>query len=223
MNKERHYCNYCREEKNHAIVGEPIQHSCESVSWTLWQCGGCDELFLLKETYSPSEDEESAYIEPILERIPPRAEYRLPGWVGEVDEYEGQETDYQVFGRVETSIRQIMREIYIALNHEAYNLACTGLRTVIDCVFRNKIGTEVREKAGLKEKLDAMVNAGMLTMAKAEIVDAVIQAGHASAHRGFTPPREILDQALQITEHLLQEIYIHPRCARAIKEGIPQG
>jgi hypothetical protein len=225
MSKERQFCNMCNGFTNHEVIGEPVSHSSEPVTWILWQCCGCDDVFLLKQIFTPSadlddEDSENEQ-EPTSERIPPKIEYHLPAWVSEINERNGDPGAQEFQGQVETSIRQLMAEIYTALNYGAYNLACTGLRTVLDCVFVNKIGGNIRVRASFEEKLQAMIDEGLLSTQGKDKLNVVIEVGNASAHRGLTPPPHILNEALQITEHLLQELYIHPRCVEALRNITP--
>ena len=225
MSRKRQFCNTCNGFTNHQIMGEPVSHSSEPITWTLWQCCGCEDIFLLKQILSvyDSLDEEGEENEPeaLCERIPPKIEYRLPTWVDKINEREESREEPGFLEQVDTSIRQLMTEIYTALNHEAFNLACTGLRTVLDCVFVDKVGNNLKTRATFEQKLQAMVDHGLISSQGKDKLNVVIEVGSASAHRGLTPPPHILKEALDITEHLLQELYIHPRGVEALRNITP--
>lgn len=224
MNRERHFCNTCNGSTNHQILGEPILNSPESINWILFQCCGCEDVFLLKQIFSEIQglsDEDAEEIEPQCERIPPKIEYHLPSWINEINELGNKEDEQEFIGQVDTSIKQLMGEIYVALNHSAFNLACTGLRTVLDCVFQDKVGDNLRTRASFDEKLGEMVTQGLISNDDKDKLAVIINVGHASAHRGLTPPPHILESALDITEHLLKSLYIHPNELEAIKNITP--
>ena len=80
-----------------------------------------EDIFLLKQILSvyDSLDEEGEENEPeaLCERIPPKIEYRLPTWVDKINEREESREEPGFLEQVDTSIRQLMTEIYTALNH----------------------------------------------------------------------------------------------------------
>ncbi|MBY0403820.1 MAG: DUF4145 domain-containing protein [Cyanobacteria bacterium] len=226
MKTARHFCNDCKKETNHEAKGDPIFHSSDAVTWELWQCSGCEDVFLQKQIISTKgieldEENEEPETEIQFERIPPKLTYPLPSWINNMQDPQSPANEQEYLGQVNTSVSQLMKEIYIALNHNALNLACTGLRTVLDCVFRDKVGNNVRKYANFGEKLEAMIAQHLITPDQKEILDSVIKMGNASAHNGHTPKPHILNQALQITEHLLIMIYIHPQQAESLRSSIP--
>ena len=59
-----------------------------------------------------------------------------------------------------------------------------------------------------QNKLDKMVNEEKLTRAQAENIKIVIDAGSASSHRGFNPPRELGEEMVIVMEGLVREYYV---------------
>ena len=51
---------------------------------------------------------------------------------------------------------------------------------------------------------------GLISKIQADVLLKVIDAGNASAHRGYTPDPKDVDILVEVVEHLLTAIYQHP-------------
>lgn len=78
---------------------------------------------------------------------------------------------------------EIYNEIISAVNSNLMMLACTGIRTIIDTIISEKVGN----KGTFKDKLDKMKNEHYFSSTQYEIFSILINAGNASAHRGYSP------------------------------------
>lgn len=65
------------------------------------------------------------------------------------------------------------------------------------------------------------VDACGFRVAKFEAID-LIEAGNASAHRGYVPLRADLEALLDVVERLVKDCYLLPRRAEQIKASTPE-
>jgi len=49
-----------------------------------------------------------------------------------------------------------------------------------------------------------------------------VEAGHAGMHRNYVPTKEELDVLLNITESLIETVYVNPHQAKTLKEIPPR-
>jgi hypothetical protein len=70
-------------------------------------------------------------------------------------------------------------------------------------------------------KLTEMVKRGHLTRKQKENLETVIDAGSASSHRAFRPPRQLLDQMLTVMESMIREHYLTGNMLSTLKAHIP--
>jgi len=116
---------------------------------------------------------------------PPRVSRRPPPWLNLHRDEE---------------IRGLLAEVYTALHADQRRLAMMGCRAVVDRVLVQAVG----DAGGFEEKLGRMVDQHLLSQPHREILFAAIDAGSASAHRGYLPNPEALDHVVSIVEHLAQ-------------------
>jgi hypothetical protein len=116
---------------------------------------------------------------------------RRPKWVSDLD----QETAH------------LLREVYAATDNSLFVLASMGVRTILDRVIVDAVG----DRGTYKEKLDALKAEHYIDEQELQTILPVIDAGSASAHRGFKPRKESLNDMLDIAEHLLEKFKIAPK------------
>ena len=209
------YCSECKHKTNHDVLnnlpnhdkGEDIFYNGEHVAWIgmyrwhrLVQCKGCKTVSLLtSELFSDNLGEE----DPITYRYPADKYFTEPKWIDNLPE--------QALGN-------ILKEVYIALQYRCFALASSGIRTVLDTVFIHQVG----DIGSFETKVNAMIEQKLLAERQKNTIMTVIDAGSASAHRGFIPNEDLLGKALRITETLLEVIYIHPDDASSISCATPK-
>lgn len=155
---------------------------------------------------------------PVVHRdlYPPAPSRKMPEWG--IDAYMCLKTD-------DLWIIKLHTDIYAAMGMEAFALAAMGARAIVDFVVTSNAG----EEGKFKEKLNRMLKRGLITETQVEVIDAAFDAGSAAAHRGYSPAREDVYTLVDITESLLQQIYIDPErqrrqaeAAAALKSKTPQ-
>jgi Domain of unknown function (DUF4145) len=113
---------------------------------------------------------------------------------------------------VPKSVRSIYEETYRALGNEQLILAGIGLRALVEAVCKEK---KVKGK-NLKEKIDDLVIKSILTKTGADVLQSIRHIGNYSAHEVEANSLEELLMALDVVEHVLNEVYIIPARSKAL-------
>lgn len=163
--------------------------------WVVSKCRGCERInFKHILRHSPERETDQTFYFP---RKPIR---RVPNWIV----------------KLPVKYVEILQEIYVSLNEQLFILSLTGIRTLLDIYMVNKIG----DSGSFKQKLNKLAAAGIITTSKATVLGTTIDAGNASAHRGYKPDKDTLFQILDIVENLLQSEIVD-RAAEQIRQKIP--
>lgn len=164
--------------------------------WYISKCRGCEEInFKHIIRNSPNRETDNVFHYP---RKPIR---KVPNWIT----------------KLPMKYVEIFQEIYISINEELSILALTGIRTLLDIYIVDKIG----DNGSFNQKLNQLVSKNIITTAKSKVLATAIDAGNASAHRGYKPDKETLFQILDIVENLLLSEIVD-RNASQIKIKTPQ-
>ena len=75
---------------------------------------------------------------------------------------------------------------------------------------------------GFRGKLDAMVAQGHMGEYEKGQFLIIVDAGHAAAHRSYTPNEEDIDKILTAVEALLYRLYVLPGDAMSVEAGTPK-
>ena len=136
-----------------------------------------------------------------LERSPSEITRQRPDW----------------FDQLPEPPRDLLVEIYTALAQDLRALPAMGVRAVIDVVCVTLVG----DSGSFESKLDLLRERGHISDIERSILTAAIDAGSASAHRGYVPSKEDLTTLLDVVEHLLQAQYILPDAVEKMKSNTP--
>lgn len=121
------------------------------------------------------------------------------------------------FDKLPTSQKPLLEEIYVGLSQGLRALPCMGVRAVIDVLCVELLGSDDT----FKEKTKKLRAAGHILQTDKTALDAVIEAGHASAHRGHFPNQDDLTAILDIAEQLLHRQYIQPDLVKNLVTNTP--
>ena len=215
------HCNKCRGITNswvraeHVVNGNDSQALPEPVSWSnryeVLQCCGCDTLSVRHEHWFSEWDElehdEAGQLRMrpgIKETYYPSPTVRtIPAWSDSIPD---------------EVLRDVLDELYSALNIGLSVLASVGARTLLDRAGYLLIGDP---KGGFEGKLSALVTGGFISSQEKETLDAVADAGNASAHRGYTPAPERLGHIVDIIENFLHRAFLLKTAAEEIRKSTP--
>ncbi len=201
----RVHCNDCRSVTYHKVLKTAVDSGAEdydehsSVWWEtrhdMFECCGCKSIVMRRtHTFSEWDGPEVRFFPPKVSRHKPEWFYKLP---------------YQ--------FQTLLEEIYRSLDADNRTLPLIGARTVLDLLIVDKVG----DIGSFAEKLKRLQEEGYLSKRNREILDAALDAGHAAAHRGYSPDREGVNAVMDIVENLLHATYVLGRVAEQIKKATP--
>ena len=195
------HCNSCGHVTKHELLHQDREESQEEQFWwvdiaQMLKCRGCDEVVLRRVNYFSEHGDE-----PDIEYFPGPISRRLPGW-----KY-----------RLPHESRQLMEEVYKALQANSNRLAMMGTRTLIDMVIRHKVGDQGPFKEGLK----ALHKQGFVSSQNVKFLTAAFDAGSAAAHRGYAGKAEEVNAVMDIVENLLQSVYALEDLADQLEKSTP--
>lgn len=216
---EKFFCNDCSRETKHFIRAEYSRtdeaDGAPEITLTqrmlIIECCGCEHLALVKmtqfsEDFDVVEDIETGQPEEIpfwVEAIYPPVTYRSPPpWFEDLPD---------------PTICAISEEIYKSLQTGSNYLAAFGSRTLIDRLIILTVG----DQGNFGKGLNALQAEGMLSSHEREILEPVVQAGHAAAHRGWAPTKEQLATILDTVEGLIHRLLVLPKLAEELEEAVP--
>lgn len=164
--------------------------------WHVTRCRGCEKINF-KHILKSSPDKEND----IVFYFPKKAIRPIPYWVRSLP----------------VKYVEILQEVYHAINEGLFSLSLTGIRTILDVYIVEKIG----DVGTFKQKLQRLVENSFITNTKANVLATAIDAGNASAHRGYKPDEKTLFQILDIIENLLESEVVD-RNIENIRVNIPK-
>jgi hypothetical protein len=100
-----------------------------------------------------------------------------------------------------------MIELYGALDNDLRILAAIGIRTTYD-IASELLG--INAEMTFEKKLDALVTSGRIGKLDKARLEMVVDAGSASAHRGWQPLPEDLETMMDVLEHFIYESFVAP-------------
>lgn len=201
-------CNNCGRDTRHVVlmVDSETEKDEEYGAWwettfSMIKCAGCD-LILLERSVDSSE-----FAETEKEYFPPVVSRRRPKWAADQTESIGPR-----------GLMQLLNEVYLALHADSRRLATMGARTLLDMVMLDKVG----DVGSFNAKLNAMQARGLIAIKQREFLEAALEAGNASAHRGHYPSSENLDHVMDILENIIAQVYVLPGAGKSLRRSTPK-
>lgn len=205
----RRNCNIMASFANSGSYSDDHYDYSWHTDWRIVQCAGCDEVFV-QTVSSNSEDYEQAYdydgktVTTYNETIrywPALSKRKQPAWLDE--ELSVMSVDNGVIDRLVSSLK----ELYGALANDLHMLAGIGIRTSFD-IASEVLGVD--PGAYFSEKLEAIFKAGEIGKTQQEHIEKMVEAGHASTHRGWIPTGKDLTVLMDILEDFLVIAFVKP-------------
>lgn len=204
----------CDIRGHHKVRGVDDYHDW-AVNWYILECRGCEHVFVQtvstsSEDYSYTQNEigedEIEYNE-ILSYWPALSKRKQPDWL------------LELYAETSTSERldAAITELYGALDNDLYMLAAIGIRTCFD-IASEQLGIDPEQS--FQSKLKALVAAGHIGMVDKERLEHLVDAGSASAHRGWRPTANDLNVMMDALEHFINEAFIAPARKRRLDANV---
>jgi hypothetical protein len=216
---EREYCKRCDGGTNQEVIGyshrferDPyMEESSQHIIHEMLRCRGCDTVIMREHREIERED------------IPPSVIYYADGTSSEIyfkrlaNELNRRNKPAWLGKELPLLVQSLVNEIYSALDNGLFRLTAMGIRSMLENVMKERVGDRP-----FKVLVDEFQKAGYLSTRQALSLDAIIEAGHATIHRGWEPTREDIDTLLDITESLIETVYLHEDRARELDKRVPR-
>lgn len=215
-------CDVCGKYKT--IYEEHDEEFWLKEEWFILQCRGCEYTFVQKITrhsenyvFTNLEDgSRGREFIPDIEYWPPLSRRKQPSWL---------DTFYFDFSGVDR-LNHALHELYGAFNAGLNMLAAIGIRTCFDLASDV---LSVESELPFAKKLDALVESNHIRQIDRERLEVLVDAGSATAHRGWQPAAKDLDTLATILEEFIFDSIVRPQQqmkldldAKRIKEAVPK-
>jgi hypothetical protein len=193
------HCNACGGERNHSVLHEskaPWSTEYEGIGtmsgmdiYQMVQCLGCDAIRLRYEYEEYGQDSIITYYPPALARKEPEWFFDLLTRIAEPEK---------------ELIGDLLKEIYAALQSDSRWLAAIGIRSLLEHVMIKRSG----DKGSFAKNLEAFMELGHVSKTQQKFLASVLEAGHASTHRGWRPSTKELSTLMDVTESVVEAVYV---------------
>lgn len=218
------HCPTCDDERSCDLHGvtktswewesEDGQHSVDGGGdHRLLQCRGCEIVFYEKSTWD-SEDWDYWYgpdgkthgrPSRTVTTYPKPDSKTKPAWVSSV-------------AKIDRQLGDILDETYVAYDNQSFILTAVGLRTALD---RATDVLQIDASKTFAQKLTDLQSEGWIGETERQVLEVVVDAGNAAAHRAWSPDEGEVAQLMSSMEIFLQKAFIVGKKALLLKATIP--
>ncbi len=194
------YCPRCCILTNHEVIhkekisGDPVEHFSWSESYEIIQCKGCDNIQFRKVNW---DETMIGWDYEIQEHVPYSERTYFPP---SVNGHKRLRNFYEIPER----IRVVYNETLECLKGKCYLLAGVGLRAIIEAVCLDQ---EINGK-DLATKINNLTKGKLITEKDSRRLHSIRFLGNDSVHEMEVPKESKLRIALDIVEHLINNLYL---------------
>jgi hypothetical protein len=179
--------------------------------WRIMQCCGCEYTFIqtiYSNDWDTTRDRDGDEV-PVrsVKYWPALAKRKRPGWIGEF----GLEVPDAA------KLDDALLEMYGALENDLPILAAIGIRTSFD-VASELLGVEPTKT--FQQKLTELVEKHHIGNSERSRLEILVNAGNASAHRGWKPSVQNLNIMVDILEHFIHDAFVAPHRKKELDEKV---
>ena len=219
--KHKFKCNNCHSDTLHDILYEKKDHGSEdygdeddnfSVQWgTTWrviQCRGCESISMKMDAWNSEDTDTRGRPAVSTTYFPPRTFRALPAWIRD-----------DVFDQnCPAEINRLMKELYVSLQNDCHAASTMLMRAI----FEHMMISKVADNGSFIENLNKFESQGFIGKKQREVVESMLEAGHASIHRAFIPKKNDIVTLADILEGVLEVVYIQSPKADELTKRIPK-
>ncbi len=202
------HCNKCDGSRNHEVLhSEKSSWKNEDVSggdeYETLKCSGCESIKLRHTSWFSEHDYDT------INYFPPAIFRRTPEWFDQL---------WLELSADDEFVEKLLMEIYVALQNNLPRLATMGVRSLLEQVMVSKTG----DKGSFGKNLHEFETLGYVSRIQRERLEAILDAGHAAIHRTFVPTKRDVITLVDLTEHIVETVYLHEAKIDALKKRVPQ-
>ncbi len=210
------HCNKCQHETWHEILffkdsewSDDEYHVSGGSDYTVAQCRGCESISFQKRSWFSEEIEPDGSLSITTGTYPPKTLRSKPDWYGNLQLQ-------KLFD--DNNFMQLFSEIYIAMQNSCRSLAIMGIRALLERIMVENCGNQ----GTFQKNIDRFEREGFISSIQKTAIVSVLEIGHAAIHRAFEPKSNELISALDITENIIESIYINETKAKRITKNVPK-
>ena len=226
-------CIECNRETRHRVTSsldKKGSHADREEGWSMeWtddyqivQCQGCQTVsFRHLNWFSESDDLQYGEEDGKTERLYPKRDKNS--------------LKAKALRNAPTVLRRIYGEVIESYNNECLILCAAGLRAMVEGICAQQGITEgqvtitaangtvtTARKPTLEGKISGLYEKGILTLGNAEVLHQHRYLGNEAVHELKTPSSDELRLAIEIVEHVVEQLYEIPQKALALKRTIAE-
>lgn len=146
---------------------------------------------------------EKSLISRILDRVaallPRSASFRRKN-IRILDPYES-----EWIGKVDDNVvSDLLREIYRAAKCNLTRLTAMGVRSLLEHIMISKSG----DRGRFADNIQAFFDDGHISASHRQTFETILEAGHATTHRGFKPTEDEIRTLLATVEMVIKQMYV---------------
>ena len=192
------HCPTCEKDLNADIVAsfsEKHEYPDTDGMWSIFtylilRCRGCDQVyFQLDDLFCEEADWEPDPQPKTVTLWPPPKKRSRPPWLN----------------RLDVGLRDLLDEVYGALDADYRILAAIGTRTALDHAM---VSMGAHEASDFGQKLDQLLKEKIISENEKKMLAKLTDAGSAAAHRGWKPQPEELDTLIEGVEGFLHRTLV---------------
>lgn len=221
------HCVECQRSTRHKVLTSIDLSSSESddvngwsVEWVdkyqITECQGCETItFRHLNWFSEAQDFDD---DGTVEKLYPRRDK--------------ESLQTKTFHNVPTKLRRIYSEVIDCFNNDTQILCAAGLRALVEGICaEQKIkdgpieepqkvgGTKIVRRKNLEGKISGLVEKGLLTKSSAQTLHEHRYLGNSAVHELARPAISELKLAIEIVEHVLEQLYELPEKAATLRKA----
>lgn len=173
------------------------------------KCCGCDNVNLQHSSWCSEDMEVDGSAAISVTYFPPAISKAEPSWLTQLD------GDFDSNRRY---IVALIREIYSALHNDSRKLAVMGVRALLEHVMISTVG----DHGTFEKNLENFQVQGYLSGKQRKSIESILQAGHATMHRQFSPSTNDVNIIVDIAESLIATTYVHADKADELDKRVPK-
>lgn len=203
-------CSQCSGIRNCNIVGQlderhGDEHFQWMIEWYLLQCLGCEHVFVQTVSTNSEDYDNSCGLDgetlteyhEVVNYWPAISKRKKPDWM----------SDAGIDAENVDALDKSLFELYGALDNDLFMLAAIGIRTSFDIAAEL---LQINPSQPFKDKLKDLVISGHIGKVDKSRLEILVDAGSASAHRGWQPQQEDLSTMMDVLEHFLHDAFVAP-------------
>ena len=92
-----------------------------------------------------------------------------------------------------------------------------GVRSLLEKIMVSKTG----DLGSFVQNIAEFERLGYVSRIQRERLEAILEAGHAAIHRTFKPSKKDVITLVDLTEHIVETVYLHEAKVTALKKRVP--